>query len=72
MSNQSKPLPAYGNLALEPTPAEAAAWEALTRDEQLAILREHVTNAEAMTGCGLSMPQIMDEIRKGVFAKEDA
>jgi len=72
MSKQLTSNPAFGNLALGPTAAEFAAWEALPRDAQLAILREHVNTPEASTDCGLTMPQVMDEIRQGVFAKENA
>ena len=71
MTKQQKSNPPYGNLALEPTAAEAAAWEAMSREEQLAILRDHVNSPEASTDSGLTMQQIMAEIRQGVFAKEN-
>jgi hypothetical protein len=70
MSKKTKPPP-YGNLALEPTPAESAAWEAMTREQQLAVLREAVNSPEASTDCGKTMDEIMDEIRKNVFVGEN-
>ena len=72
MTDQPKLIPPYGNLALEPTAAESAAWEALSREDQLAILVVHVNNPEASTDCGLTMKEIMAEIRECVFAKENA
>ncbi len=71
MSKQPKSNPPYGNLALEPTPAEAAAWEAMTREQQLAVLREHINSPDASTDCGRTMDEIMAEIRQSVFVGEN-
>jgi hypothetical protein len=71
MSKQPKFNPPYGNLALEPTPAEAAAWDAMSREQQLEALRAEVNSQDASTDCGKSMDEIIAEIRQSVFVGEN-
>jgi len=72
MINQQKSNPPYGNLALEPTAAEAAAWEAMSREEQLAVLRNHVDGPEARCDSGLTMDEIVAKARARMAAKSHA
>ena len=69
MSKQPKSKPSYGNLALEPTAAEAAAWEAMSREEQLEALRAEVDGPEARTDSGITMEEVLEKARARSAAK---
>ncbi len=69
MIKHSKNLPPWGNLVLEPTPAQCAAWDALTREEQLAVFREAVDGPEARTDSGMSLDDVLIRARARSAAK---
>ena len=63
MIKPSKNLPPWGNLALEPTPAQSAAWDALTREEQLAVFREAVDGPDARSDSGMTADEVFARAR---------
>ena len=69
MTKQQKSNPPYGNLALEPTAAEAAAWEAMSREEQLLELRAELDGPEARTDSGMTFDEVIDRARARSAAK---
>ena len=69
MLKNSKNLPPWGNLALEPTPAQSAAWDALTREEQLAVFREAVDGPDARTDSGMTADEVFARARARIAAK---
>lgn len=72
MIRTSKKLTPWGNLALEPTPAPSAAWDALTREQQLAVFRDEVDGPDARTDCGLTGEEIFAQARARIAAKSHA
>jgi len=72
MNKQTKTLAPYGNLALPPTPAEAAAWAAMTREQQLEVFREHVDGRDARTDCGMTAEEIFARARARIVSKSAA
>jgi hypothetical protein len=70
MRRETKPKPACSNLALEPTPAEAAAWDAMTREEQLEALRAELDGPDARADSGMTFEQVLEEARARSAAKQ--
>ena len=54
---------------LPPTEAELAAWNALTRDEQLARYREYLAHPDGDRVSGASMADVLAEARARVAAR---
>ena len=55
---------------LAPTEAELEAWNALTRDEQLARYRESLADPDCDRISGASMAEILAEARERVAARK--
>ena len=60
-----RPLPS----ALPPTEAELAAWQALARDEQIALYREALLAPEAQNASPATMTEVLIAARARVAAR---